>query len=96
MLKIQKFQPSVLYSAYKSRSTYELIHRNGHYLIFRAHKPKDRTSYKISATSVFKADLNGAYDISADQMEIITRTIVVRSEKGIPLDLFCVSIIFRD
>ena len=62
MQKIQKFQPSKLYSSPKSKNTFELIERNGHYLIFRVWKPKDRTFYKISATSFFKADQNGAFE----------------------------------
>ena len=62
MQKIQKFQFSKVYSAPKSKNTFELIERNGHYLIFLVRKPKDRTSYKISATSVFKADQNGAFE----------------------------------
>lgn len=62
MQKIQKFQPSLIYSAPKSKNTFELIERNGHYLIFRVRKPKDHTSYKISATSFFKADRNGAFE----------------------------------
>ena len=62
MQKIQKFQPSHLYSSPKSKNTFELIDRNGHYLTFLVHKPKDRTSFKVSATSYFKADQNGAYE----------------------------------
>lgn len=62
MQKIQKFQPALIYSAPKSKNTFELIERNGHYLIFRVRKPKDRTSYKVSATSVYKADQNGAFE----------------------------------
>ena len=62
MQKIQKFQPALIYSAPKSKNTFELIERNGHYLIFRVRKPKDRTSYKVSATSVYKADKNGAFE----------------------------------
>ena len=62
MQKIQKFQFGRLYVAPKSKNTFELIDRNGHYLIFLIRKPKDRTSYKISATSVYKADQNGAYE----------------------------------
>lgn len=62
MQKIQKFQLYKIYSASKSKNTFELIERNGHYLIFLVRHPKDRTSYKISATSVFKADQNGAYE----------------------------------
>ena len=62
MQKIQKFQPTHFYSAPKSKNTYELIDRNGHYLTFRVHKPKDRTSFKVSATSFYKADQNGAFE----------------------------------
>ena len=62
MQKIQKFQLNQTYSALKSKNTFELIERNGHYLIFRVRKPKDRSSYKTSATSVFKADQNGAFE----------------------------------
>ena len=62
MQKIQKFQPSLIYSAPKSKNTFELIERNGHYLIFRVRNPKNRISYKISATSFFKADRNGAFE----------------------------------
>lgn len=62
MQKIQKFQLSNIYSAPKSKNTFELIERNGRYLIFRVHKPKDSTSYKITATSFYKADQNGAFE----------------------------------
>ncbi|MCR5710467.1 MAG: hypothetical protein K6G79_08300 [Bacteroidales bacterium] len=62
MQKIQKFQLHQTYSAPKSKKTFELIQRNSHYLIFQVRNPKDRISYKISATSVYKADENGAYE----------------------------------
>lgn len=62
MQKIQKFQLGQTYSAPKSKNSFELIERNGHYLTFRVRKPKDRISYKVSATSVFKADQNGAFE----------------------------------
>lgn len=62
MQKIQKFQPSKIYSAPKSKTTYELLDRAGHYLVFLVRKPKDRTTCKITATSVFRADQNGAFE----------------------------------
>ena len=62
MQKIQKFQLNQSYSAPKSKNTFELIQRNGHYLTFRVSRPKDRSSYKISATSFYKADQNGAFE----------------------------------
>ena len=62
MQKIQKFQLNQSYSAPKSKNTFELIDRNGHYLTFRVHKPKDRTSFKVSATSFYTADQNGAFE----------------------------------
>ena len=62
MQKIQKFQPSKFYSAPKSKNTFELIERNGHHLTFRVRKPKERTWYKTSATSFFKADQHGAFE----------------------------------
>jgi hypothetical protein len=62
MQKIQKFQPSKIYSAPKSKNTFELLDRTGHYLVFLVRKPKDRTTYKITATSFFRADQNGAFE----------------------------------
>lgn len=62
MQKIQKFQPAQLYCAPKSKNSFELIERSGHHLIFLVRRPKDRISYKITATSVFKADQNGAFE----------------------------------
>ena len=62
MQKIQKFQFGRIYSASNSKKTFELIDRNGHQLIFRVRRPKDRDSNKALATSTFKADQNGAYE----------------------------------
>ena len=62
MQKIQKFQFNKNYSSSKSKNTFELIERNGHYLIFRVHKPKERATYKVSATSFYKADQFGAFE----------------------------------
>ena len=62
MQKIQKFQFGRLYAAQKSAKTYELISRNGHHLFFRVWNPKTRDSWKLQATSSFKADENGAFE----------------------------------
>ena len=62
MQKIQKFQFGRIYSASNSKNTFELIDRNGHQLIFRVRRPKDRDSYKVLATSTFKADETGAFE----------------------------------
>lgn len=77
MQKIQKFQFNQTYSAPNSKKTFELIDRNGHYLIFLVRKLKDRTSYKISATSVFKADQNGAFE-----EVLLTDGTRIRSDSG--------------
>ena len=62
MQKIQKFQFDRLYAAPNSKKSFELIERNGHHLTFRVRKPKDRTTYKTTATSTFKADETGAFE----------------------------------
>lgn len=62
MQKIQKFQFNRIYSAPKSSKTYELIDRNGHLLTFRVRNPKTRDSWKLRATSTYKADENGAFE----------------------------------
>ena len=62
MQKIQKFQPGRLYAGTNSKKSFELIERNGHHLTFRVRNPKDRTSYKTTATSLYKADQNGAFE----------------------------------
>ena len=62
MQKIQKFQFGHIYSAPKSTKTYELIDRNGHYLIFRVRNHKTRDSWKQIATSTYKADASGAFE----------------------------------
>ena len=62
MQKIQKFQTGRLYAAPKSTKTYELINRDGHHLTFRVRNPKNRSSYKTTATSLYKADQNGAFE----------------------------------
>ena len=62
MQKIQKFQTGRLYAATNSKKTFELIERNGHHLTFRVRNPKNRTSYKTTATSLYKADQTGAFE----------------------------------
>ena len=62
MQKIQKFQLSRIYSAPNSKKSFELIERNGHHLTFRVRKPKDRTTYKTTAVSSYKADETGAFE----------------------------------
>ena len=62
MQKIQKFQTGRLYAATNSKKSFELIERNGHHLTFRVRNPKDRTSYKTTATSLYKADQTGAFE----------------------------------
>ena len=62
MQKIQKFQFGRLYAAPKSAKTYELIDRDGHALTFRVQNPKTRDSWKMRATSTYKADQNGAFE----------------------------------
>ena len=62
MQKIQKFQLSQIYSAPESKKSFELIERNGHHLTFRVQNPKNRSSYKTTATSLYKADQNGAFE----------------------------------
>lgn len=62
MQKIQKFQISQIYYAPKSENSFELIERNGHHLTFRVRKPKDRTTYKTTAVSTYKADQAGAFE----------------------------------
>ena len=62
MQKIQKFQFGRLYVAPNSKKSFELIERNGHHLTFRVRKPKDRTTYKTTAISTYKADGKGAFE----------------------------------
>ena len=62
MQKIQKFQFGRLYAAPKSAKTYELINRDGHALTFKVRNPKTRDSWKMRATSAYKADENGAFE----------------------------------
>ena len=62
MQKIQKFQFGRLYSAPKSTKTYELIDRYDHLLVFRVRNPKTRDSWKLQATSTYKADASGAFE----------------------------------
>lgn len=62
MQKIQKFQFGRLYVAPKSTKTYELLDRDGHRLVFRVRKPKDRTTDKIIGISTYKADEKGAFE----------------------------------
>ena len=62
MQKIQKFQFGRLYAAPKSTKTYELINRDGHRLVFRVRNPKTRDSWKMRATSTYKADASGAFE----------------------------------
>ena len=62
MQKIQKFQFGRIYSAPKSKTSYELISRDGHNLSFRIRKPKDSETFIIDTVSVFKADETGAFE----------------------------------
>jgi len=62
MEKIQKFSFGRLYAAPRSAKTYELIDRNGHALTFRVRNPKNKDSWKIRATSTYKADETGAFE----------------------------------
>ena len=62
MQKIQKFQFGRLYAATNSKKSFELIERNGHHLTFRVRNPKNQTSYKTTATSLYKADETGAFE----------------------------------
>ena len=62
MQKIQKFQTGRLYTAPKSVKTYELIDRNGRILTFRGRNPKNGDSWKLTATSFYKADASGAFE----------------------------------
>lgn len=62
MQKIQKFQFGRLYAAPKSAKTYELINRDGHALTFKVRNPKTRDSWKMRATSTYKADAAGAFE----------------------------------
>ena len=62
MQKIQKFQFGRLYAAPKSAKTYELINRDGLALTFKVRNPKTRDSWKMRATSAYKADENGAFE----------------------------------
>ena len=62
MQKIQKFQFGRLYAAPKSAKTYELINRDGHALTFKVRNPKTRDSWKMRATSTYKADETGAFE----------------------------------
>ena len=62
MQKIQKFQLSHIYFALNSKKSFELIERNGRHLTFRVRKPKDRTTYKTTAVSSYKADETGAFE----------------------------------
>ncbi len=63
MQKIQKFQTGRLYAAPKSIKTYELFDRNGHILTFRGRNPKTHDSWKQTATSSYKADATGAFEV---------------------------------
>ena len=62
MQKIQKFQFGRLYAAPRSIKTYELIDRYDHLLVFRVRNPKTRDSWKLQATSTYKADASGAFE----------------------------------
>lgn len=62
MKKIQKFQFGRLYCAANSKKTFELIDRDGHRLMFRVRCPKDQMTYKVLATSAYKADETGAFE----------------------------------
>ena len=62
MQKILKFQLSQIYFASNSKKSFELIERNGHHLTFRVRKPKERTTYKTTAISSYKADETGAFE----------------------------------
>ena len=62
MQKILKFQLGRLYAAPKSAKTYELINRDGQALTFKVRNPKTRDSWKMRATSTYKADETGAFE----------------------------------
>lgn len=62
MQKIQKFQFGRLYAASKSTTTFELINRDGHNLIFKARNPKTRDTWNLTAVSTYKADEKGAFE----------------------------------
>ena len=62
MQKIKKFQLTQVYTAPKSVKLYELVERNGHFLTFRVRNPKTRDSWKMRATSTYKADETGAFE----------------------------------
>ena len=62
MPTIKKFQPNTIYSSSNSKNTYQLLERAGHYLVLLVRRPKDRTTFKITATSFYKADDTGAFE----------------------------------
>ena len=62
MQKIQKFQFGRNYAAAKSTKKYELIDRNGHYLLFRIRDSRTKDSWKQTVISTYKADASGAFE----------------------------------
>ena len=62
MNTIKKFRSGLLYSAPSSNKIYELLERNGHFLTFRARNLKTKDSFKLQATSTYKADASGAFE----------------------------------
>ena len=62
MQKIQKFQFGQNYAAPKSTKKYELIDRNGHYLVFRVRDSRTKDSWKQTSVSAYKADASGAFE----------------------------------
>ena len=83
MQKIQKFQSSRLYAAPKSSKTYEMIDRNGHALTFRVRNPKTRDSWKMRATSTYKADASGAFEevLFSDGVRLRSDSVLLNRKK---------------
>ena len=63
MQAIQKFHVSEKYYCENSKKlVFELVEREKNYLIFRVRNLKTRDSFKIDATSFYKADELGAFE----------------------------------
>lgn len=63
MQAIQKFHVSQKYYCQNSKKyVFELVEREKNYLIFRVRNLKTRDSFKIDATSFYKADELGAFE----------------------------------
>ena len=63
MQAIQKFHVSQKYFCQNSKKyVFELVEREKHYLVFRVRNVKTRDSFKIEATSFYKADELGAFE----------------------------------